>query len=293
MRHSSHRFGPVLCALLALGVFLFSVTPSSAHGVSTPYNYVDHSHNFGLHGSSKKLARPVLPRTVSPATTTITSTGNWSGFLVGSGSGNGFNETTGNWNTPCTSGTIDHNHLAAEWVGLGGYYSDTLLQAGTTLLADGTFHMFYELYPNPPVINSQSFGCASSFTAEVDYNYSSTGTNKNHIFVKNTTTGASMDVIVSNATFQPDLQSSEWVNERPSCNSGLTDMANFYFLGWTSSLARTNTTGAGLATINTFANTDLMMQDQQTATTLAKPDGLNLDGTFKDRWYAAGSDGTC
>ncbi len=292
MRSSSRWFGSLLSLGLALCLFLCTVTPSDAHRLSQPYNYVDHGHNFGLHGLIKKG----VPKRLSPTplvSTTITSTGNWSGFLVGNGSGNGFNETTGNWNTPCMSGTIDHNHLAAQWVGLGGYYSDNLLQAGTTLMADGTFHIFYELYPNPPVISSQSFGCASSFTAEVDYNYTSTGPNKNHIYVKNTTTGYTVDVVVANATFQPDLQSSEWVNERPSCNSGLTDMANFSFLGWTSPLARTNTNGAGLATINTFANTYLMMQDQNVGATLAKPDGLNADGTFKDRWYAAGTDGTC
>ncbi len=292
MRHSSRWFGPVLPALLALCVLLFAVTGTSAQSVSGPSNYVDHGHNFGLHGSIKKLSRTLLPSNAAP-NTTLAGIGNWSGFLVGTGSGNGFKETTGNWNTPCTTGTIDHNHLVAQWVGLGGYYSDNLLQAGTTLLADGTFHIFYELYPNPPVISSQGFGCASSFTAEVDYNYTSTGPNKNHIYVKNTSTGYTVDVLVANATFQPDLQSSEWIDERPSCNSGLTDLADFNYLGWSSPLARTNTSGAGLATINTFANTDLMMQDQNTGTTLAKPDGLNAGGTFKDRWYNAGSDGTC
>ena len=292
MRHASCWFRLLLSPCLAVCVLLFAAATASAQSVSGPSSYVDHSHNFGFHGSIKKLSRTFLPSNAAP-TTSITSVGNWSGFLVGSGSGAGFKQTTGNWNTPCTTGIVDHNHLVAQWVGLGGYYSDTLLQAGTTLLANGTFHIFYELYPNPPVISSQSFGCASSFTAEVDYNYTSTGANKNHIAVKNTSTGFTVDVVVANTSFQPDLQSSEWIDERPSCNSGLTDLADFNYLTWTSPLARTNTSGAGLGTINTFANTDLMMQDQNTGTVLAKPDGLNVDGTFKDRWDSAGSDGTC
>lgn len=53
MRHSSRWFRPVLSTCLALCIFLFSVATSSAHGVSAPFKYVDHVHNFGLHGSPK------------------------------------------------------------------------------------------------------------------------------------------------------------------------------------------------------------------------------------------------
>lgn len=294
MRKSLHGISAIFLTLVAVSVFLFALTASFAHDTSLPTGLLYDSHGFGLHGGIRALPRSsgLLPPNAL-VNTSVAGSLNWAGFYVGNGSGNGFKQVTGNWNTPCTSGLIDNNHLAAQWVGIGGVYGNQhLLQVGTALLTDRRFHLFYELYPNPPVISSQSFGCANAFTAEVDYNVYSTGTYKNHISIKNLSTGYTLDYTVRDSQFKPNMQSAEWIDERPSCSSSLTDLADFHYVGWTNPRARSNTNGANLSGIGSFTNSVIVMQDNKQHT-LAKPDGLNSNNTFKDRWYNTGGDGHC
>ncbi len=290
---SPQWIGSVFLMLLAISVFLFSVTASFAHNLDALNRFSDGGHDFGLHGGIHKIAPNVIgiPAGMSPKTS-FQGSYNWSGFFVGTGSGNGFKEVTGNWNTPCTLGTINSNHITAEWVGLGGYYGNgNLLQTGTVLLSDGRFHIFYELFPNPPIITNQSFSCGNAFTAEVDYNFISTGTNKNHVYIKNTTTGFTLDTTLGG--LQPDLESAEWIDERPSCGGGnVTDLANFHYVNWSNTLARPNFAGGAYWGIGTFVNTNLSMQDHS-GNVLAHPDGLKANNTFTDRWYNTGNDGHC
>ena len=294
MHKSLHGISAIFLTLMALSVFLFAITASFARDTTLPSGFLYDAHDFGLHGSISALPRSsgLLPSNALP-NTSIASSSNWSGFYVGTGSGSGFKQVVGSWSTPCTSGFVDNNHLAAQWVGIGGVYGNQhLLQVGTALLTDGRFHIFYELYPNPPTISSQSFSCANAFTAEVDYNLYSTGTNKNHISIKNLSTGFTLNYIDPNSQFKPDMQSAEWVDERPSCSSSLTDLAVFHYVNWTKPQARSNTKSASLSGIRSFANSAIVMQDNKQRM-LAKPDGLNANNTFKDRWYNAGSDGHC
>jgi len=294
MHKSIPWLGSLFLTLMALSVFLFAITASFAQNASMPPGFVYDSHGFGLHGRVKQLPRSsgLLPNGLQPDTS-IVSSSNWAGFYVGAGSGSGFKQVIGNWYTPCTSGPINSNHLNAQWVGIGGVYGNQrLLQVGTALLTDGRFHLFYELFPNPPTISTQSFGCANAFTAEVDYNLYSRGANKNHVYIKNLSTGFTLDYTVSDSQFKPDMQSAEWIDERPSCGSGLTDLANFHYVNWTGIQVRSNTNSAGLSGAGSFSNNALVMQDKN-QNTLAKPDGLNTNNTFKDRWYNAGNDGVC
>ena len=294
MHKSLHRISSIFLMLLALSVFFFAVNASFAQNTNTQPSFLYDIHGFGLHGGIHTL--PHSSGLLSPnalSNTSIASSSNWSGFYVGAGSGSGFKQVTGNWSTPCISGPVNNNRLVAQWVGIGGVYgSQRLLQVGTALLTDGRFHIFYELFPNPPVINSKSFSCANAFTAEVDYNFMSIGKNKNHVSIKNLSTGFTLNYVVPDGKFKPDMQSAEWIDERPSCSNSLTDLANFHYSSWTNLQARSNTKNASLFGIGSFAKSELVMQDNRQHT-LAKPDGLNANNTFKDRWYNTGSDGHC
>ncbi len=294
MRKSLHGISSVFLTLVALSVFLFAITAAFAHGTSVSSVFLSGPHGFGLQGGIYPLQRSasVLPSSALP-NTSVAGSANWAGFYVGVGSGSGFKQVTGNWNTPCTSRPIDNNHLVAQWVGIGGVYGNQhLLQVGTALLTDGRFHPFYELFPNPPVISSKSFRCADAFTAEVDYNLTSKGANKNHVFIKDISAGFTLDYVVPDSKFKPDMQSAEWIDERPSCSSSLTDLANFHYVVWKNPQARSNTNNGVLSGIGSFANSVIVMQDNKQHT-LAKPDGLNSNNTFKDRWYNTGVDGHC
>lgn len=49
--------------------------------------------------SSANSHAPGVTQFVTASTTSVNNP-NWSGYVAGSGSGNGFNETEGNWNVP-------------------------------------------------------------------------------------------------------------------------------------------------------------------------------------------------
>ena len=294
MRTSIHWISSIFLTLVALSVFLFAFTASFAVSTGLPPGFAYDYHDFGLHGGVYQVSRSsgLLPNSIQ-TNTNIQHSLNWAGFYVGTGSGNGFKQVTGNWSTPCISGTVNSNHLDAQWVGIGGVYGNqSLLQVGTALLTDGRFHPFYELYPNPPIMSTQGFACANAFTASVDYNLYSKGTNKNHIYIKNLSTGFTLNYVVPNSRFKPDLRSAEWIDERPSCNSGLSDLANFHYVTWTNARASMNMASAVLSGISSFPNNALIMQDKNHSI-LAKPDGLGANNTFKDRWYNTGRDGSC
>ena len=294
MRKSFRRMSSIFLILVAFSVFLFAITTSFARSTNVPPSSLSNSYGFGLQGGIQAIAQSsgLLPADALP-NASVSSSLNWAGFYVGTSTGSGFKQVTGNWSTPCMSGPINSNHLTAQWIGIGGIYgSQHLLQVGTVLLTDARFHPFYELFPSPPVISGQAFSCGNNFTAEADYGVRSTGTNKNHISIKNLTTGFTLDYIVPDSKFKPDTKSAEWVDERPSCKSGLTDLADFHYVNWTNPQARGTAKGAGLSPIRSFTNSSIVMQDNKHHT-LAKPDGLNSNNTFKDRWYGAGSDGHC
>jgi hypothetical protein len=89
---------------------------------------------------------PGASATVRPAGEPST---NWSGYVDTNSGGHTYSEVSGNWTEPtatCTSTNSD----AAFWVGLDGFTSATVEQAGTlAVCGDGTasYYTWWEMYP--------------------------------------------------------------------------------------------------------------------------------------------------
>lgn len=149
-----HRF--IFTAFLILGLFSILVLPVQAQqqniSSSGPFHWRTHSpipvhvpvaKNLALRRTAQLHANRSLPQTTNYQTSQ-----NWSGYTVGSGSGNGFQGVEGKWNAPKTSGNIDAAHDYASWVGLGGVFPsnnpENLEQTGILLQRDGTYRMFWE-----------------------------------------------------------------------------------------------------------------------------------------------------
>lgn len=78
---------------------------------------------------------------------------NWAGYVVGDGTGNGFEAVEATWNAPCKSGTVNSQIGYSSWVGLGGAFGggvfdnpdgvEPLEQTGILLQSDGTYRLFW------------------------------------------------------------------------------------------------------------------------------------------------------
>lgn len=155
----------------------------------------------------------------------------WSGYAVTSG---GYNWTSAGWNVSCYSGTSS-SQRTIEWVGIGGYNSNDLWQAGTeTDHAEG-YRLWYEaassltsnlIYAGPAV------ACGNSIWVEVDYNYSVS--RKAYLDMENYSNG---QYWATTKSFQPSNNSAEWIVERPSCPTGNYAYAPFTNVNWTDAVA--------------------------------------------------------
>jgi len=224
---------------------------------------------------------------------------NWSGYTVGSGSGNGFKGVEAKWNAPCTSGTRDYDHQYASWVGLGGYFPfsnpEPLEQAGIYLQTDGTYRLFWEYAPyNNPAVDPAVIYCGDHILAWVYFGYSYCSNGGFYAHVEDDTTGHTAHWGSTCLTESHGLghQSSDWIDERPTINCGRpSQLADFNYTQWSNVLAQANYSGAAWVNPNSFVNTQVLMWDNGNAYFIAFPDGLhvNSDNTFTDRWYHYGT----
>ncbi len=145
------------------------------------------------------------------------SSGNWSGYVVGSSgsSSRTFKTVTGSWVQPtaqCSAAT--GSTYSAFWVGLGGATGKSSLEQDGTEVncsADGkaTYYAWYELVPKAPVKVKMAVHPGDHMTA-------TTSVNGHHVTetIVNHTTGATFAKTLYMSA--PDLSSAEWVTEAPS-----------------------------------------------------------------------------
>lgn len=142
----------------------------------------------------------------------------WSGFVVG-GSSDIYLEVKARITTP-----IDRSYSCGygswgAWVGLGGYHSSNLIQAGITnsptTPGQYTFFIEYlnELNNNPPIfVQSQTFSPGADLLISVTYNKT---THKAMFYLMNYSTGNSYTRITNgDVSNYYDGSSAEWINEK-------------------------------------------------------------------------------
>jgi len=95
---------------------------------------------------------------------------NWSGLVV-SGGADTFTSVSGSWVEPtatCSSG----NQYASFWVGLDGWSGRTVEQTGSDADCNGStpaYHVWYEMYPSPPVYFSNPVSPGDELMGSVTY----------------------------------------------------------------------------------------------------------------------------
>jgi hypothetical protein len=189
---------------------------------------------------------------------------NWSGYADTSET---FSSVTGSWTEPsasCTSATS----LAAFWVGIDGYSSDSVEQ-------DGTLIECYRDTAYDIQVVGETLSAGDTISASVvrsGTRYTLKVTDSTHTANSFSTTQTCSGCANSSA---------EWIAEAPSGSSGVEPLSDFH--SWTLTGATASTT-AGSGVISTFPDDEITMTNSSSQVK-AQPGALNSSGNgFSVTW---------
>jgi hypothetical protein len=222
---------------------------------------------------------------------------------------------SGSWIVPTlesSSGTA----LAATWVGIDGFSSNTVEQTGTLIATPAAqseygvpaYCAWYEFYPGPMyIITSLTISPGDNISASVTYAGSSGGfggpgfsardpgrssSGTFTVTISDETTG---ETYTTKGTVRNAARSSaEWIAEAPSSYSGVLPLANFgtacYGYDYTGvSGTCYATVGGSTKPIGSFGSAvQTITMVNNSHVTKASPSALSSDGTsFSVTWYSS------
>ena len=265
---------PAVGMLLAFGPAAGASTAAaapSASAAAAARTAIEHL-AIGQHGSVHRVAGHASR--VKGLTQVESS--NWSGYAD---TGSSFSKVTGTWTEPkgtCSSRT---ESLAAFWVGIDGYSSDSVEQDGTLIECyRGTAYNYtwWEMYPTNDIqVVGETLAPGDKISASVvrsGTSYTLTVTDSTHTADSFTTTQTCSGCANSSA---------EWIAEAPSGSSGVYPLADF---GTFSLSGATVTEGSTSGVISSFTDDEITMADSS-GRVEAQPGALNSSGNaFSVAW---------
>lgn len=207
---------------------------------------------------------------------------NWSGAAVFSPAAKPYRFVGGQWTVPSPNTTAQGSYYASEWVGIDGWNSKDVLQAGTeTAITKASFLTFTQVYtwwewfpagevrignlPVSPGDVMYCLICADTTThATVSFSNQSQGV------------GTRFDITPPNGTALTG-NVAEWIVERPSVSgsvASLTDYAACYF---------DECIAGGSLRVDNLANASLITMTGGAGATLSEPTKEN-DRVVKVNW---------
>jgi len=205
---------------------------------------------------------------------------NWSGYAD---TGSSFSNVSGHWTEPSASCSRRTTSLAAFWVGIDGYSSDSVEQDGTLIECyEGTAYQYtwWEMYPTNDIqVVGETLAAGDSISASVvrsGSDYTLAVTDSTHSANSFSTTQSCSSCANSSA---------EWIAEAPSGSSGVYPLA--HFSTWTASSAAV-TEGSTSGVISSFTDDEITMVGSETGAVTAQPGSLNSSGNgFSVTWEGA------
>lgn len=196
------------------------------------------------------------------ATSALERSSNWSGVAVTGGT---YTRAIGSWVVP-TVKIAKSNRYAADWVGIGGYSSGDLIQAGTseeTIGGHANYYAWTEILPAPESKIS-GFTVHPGDAMTVDVNQVSAGSWT--ITVTNHTT---LQVFTQNLTYASTNSSAEWIHEAPTVGGSQARLASTTRANFDLDTVNASTVIGGAGTLHEI---------QLVGPTNATPSGLDSDG---------------
>jgi hypothetical protein len=200
----------------------------------------------------------------------------WSGYIVASDLNFPLPSVTsvnGSWTVP-TVNVLLGNSFSAAWIGIGGRFDGTLIQAGTeqdSLRGRGTDSAWYELFDqNAVTIDSLSVAPGDRITASISL--LDPITRVWSIDIHDVTDEQSFQ---KNVIYTSSLLSAEWIVERPTINGNLVTLADFGQITFTGCTA---TLSSVVGTVSSFPHSQIIMVDGQN-TQLVSVSSLTSSGS--------------
>jgi hypothetical protein len=202
---------------------------------------------------------------------------NWSGYAD---TGTGFTKVTAQWTEP-TAKCTSTSSLAAFWVGIDGFASDSVEQDGTIIECSGgqAFYFdWWELFPTNAVQVVNSVNPGDAISASVVRS----GTSYKLSVTDSTTTSDSFSTTQMCSSCANS--SAEWIAEAPSGSSGVEPLSNFgVFKLHNATVGTTSKSGD----IISFTDDEITMVDSA-GTVEAQPTSLApLGGRFNVTWKSS------
>jgi len=225
----------ILVASVGASYLIFSKltnTPAATARASSPFTEVS------LTAASAISAAPVP-----------SNDSNWAGYIVSSDLQNPQPTVTGisaSWTVPTVTGSAQNDTFAAVWIGIGGYYDNTLIQTGTeqdSIGGQGDYSAWYELLPAFAVtIDTITISLGDQMNASIQLVDSATDT-----------WSISIEDLTTSQSFQDDFiyassqLSAEWIVERPLAGRRLSTLANIDTVVFTNCQATLGSQGGNIS----------------------------------------------
>ena len=246
----------------AMAAGVASASPALAH--SAPAAVISPGHP--MIGAGGVVTPNVVGGQFSPAAKST----NWSGYALHSGT---YRSVTATWIVPkpkCTSGT----KYAAFWVGLDGYASNSVEQAGTDSDCGGTtahYYGWYEMFPAAPVTFTTKVRPGNEMSASVTFS----GTDTYKLVLENKSRGWTKVITKNEAGLS--RSSAEVITEAPSSTSGVLPLADFVKISYSAAEVNGKSLGKEGPTRIVMINSSGRNKDTTSE--------ITSSGAFGNTWY--------
>ena len=266
----------LLACLPAAGMLLTFGTAAGASTAATPSAQAAanarallHNLSVGQHSANQRVAG----HAAKIKGLTQVQSSNWSGYADTSTT---FSTVSASWTEPSVTCSGRSTQLAAFWVGIDGYSSDSVEQDGTLAECyEGSLYQYtwWEMYP------TNDIQVVGSTLAAGDHIAASVVRSGTSYTLKVTDSTHTADSFSTTQTCSSCANSSaEWIAEAPSGSSGVYPLAHFNT--WTASKATVNSTGV----ISSYTDDEITMVDSASRVE-AQPGALNSGGNgFSVTW---------
>jgi Peptidase A4 family len=176
-----------------------------------------------LAGSPKGAAAPLSHNAfhrVGGTNAGLLKSSNWSGIAV---TGKVYTAVAGSWKVPTVIATPGSNRYASDWVGIGGFNTSDLIQAGTSEMYTGghaSYNAWTEILPaSEAVIPGFTVHPGDLMTVVITKGSGNAWT----MVVTDSTLSESFTKHVNYASTEG---SAEWIHEAPQVNGSVVDIAS-------------------------------------------------------------------
>jgi Peptidase A4 family len=261
---------PVLGLVMAVGAGTASAARNPVNARAAALAALKHL-KIGQHPTNQPL--PGHSARIKGAAST-----NWAGYADTKTSGK-YSKVTGGWTEP--KGTCGPGQsLAAFWIGIDGFSSNTVEQDGTLIECSGgkaTYFSWWEMFPTNDI---QTVSTAVRPGDHITSSVTRSGTKYTLKLTDSTHPGASFSTTQTCTASCVDT-SAEWIAEAPSNPSGVLPLTKFG--SWTLTGA-TAKAGSKSGTIKTFPHEKITMENNS-GQVKAQTGALNSAGNqFKVTW---------